>query len=83
MSVAGRCEVCEVEPLWYLTRIGDVVVSWACPDHVSEVLLRLQRPHEVTEVVAVHHPKAVEWAEVGAALAAIVPPASRPGEEQP
>ena len=68
MSLANRCEVCDGEPLWALTRIGDVVVSWADAEHLSEVLIGLQRDHEVTQVVVRLFPKAVEWAEIGKTL---------------
>ena len=62
---AFRCEVCDGLPLWRLTRIGDVATTWACADHVSVALDRLQRDHEVTEVSVRHAPKAAEWSSIG------------------
>ncbi len=68
MSFAYRCEVCDAEPVWRLTRIGDVVLSWACSNHLSEVAERLQRDHEVTRLEVVLYAKSIEWAEMSRAL---------------
>lgn len=68
MSLAYRCEVCRADPYWTLTRVGDVVVSWACRTHLSQVLEGLQRDHEVTRVEVRLSSKAREWAEMGQAL---------------
>lgn len=68
---AHLCEVCHCEPTWTLVRQGDVVVSWACKAHVSAVLLRLQRDHEVTQIVVTHTPKALEWADIARGLRAV------------
>lgn len=37
-SLPYRCGLCQQEPRWRLERIGDVVVTWACPDHLVLVL---------------------------------------------
>ena len=73
MSVAFRCEVCEIEPLWRLLRRGDAVVSWACGQHLSQVCDRLQRDWEVTELVVTSQPKLVEWAEIARTLEGVSP----------
>jgi hypothetical protein len=69
VSAAFRCEVCEAEPLWRILRRGDAVVSWACPEHLSQICDRLQRDWELTEVVVTNHAKAVEWSEIAKTLA--------------
>jgi hypothetical protein len=68
---AFRCEVCDGVPQWRILRRGDVVVSWACPSHLSEVCVRLQRHHELTELVITDSPKAREWADVAQRLAGV------------
>ena len=69
---AGFCEVCDEEALWYLIRRGDVVISWACAEHVSEIMLRRQRDWEITEIVTKYFPKVLEWADIGKSLAEIL-----------
>lgn len=64
MSLAGRCEVDNVEPRWNVLRRGDAVVSWACDKHLAEVCSRLQRDSEVTELVVRDDRKACEWAGI-------------------
>lgn len=66
-----RCEVCQREPVWSITRRGDVVVSWACATHLTEVCHRLQRAFEVTELIVKHFAKSVEWAGIAADLESI------------
>lgn len=68
MSRAFRCEVCDGEPMWSITRIGDVASTWACPADLSAVCDRMQRDFEVTELRVTHHAKAREWAELGRIL---------------
>jgi hypothetical protein len=51
MSLAYRCEICEGHPRWEITRVGDVVVSWACGDHLAEVCEGLQRDWRATELM--------------------------------
>jgi hypothetical protein len=47
-TYAYRCEGCPGDPpspdtaQWQITRHGDVVVTWACDEHLSEVLRRLE-----------------------------------------
>lgn len=72
MSDAYRCEICDELPQWTILRRGDVIVSWACPQHLSDVCSRLQRGWEVTELVVTDHYKAVEWAQLGNTLNSIV-----------
>jgi hypothetical protein len=41
---AFTCEVCHSDmPWWRVLRDGDVVVSWACFSHLSDVCLAMQR----------------------------------------
>lgn len=69
LGLAGCCEVCdERDPHWTVTRIGDVVTSWACDGHLGQVCGRLQRDHEVTELVVKDYRKACEWAAIRRAL---------------
>lgn len=65
---AFRCEICHTEPRWYLIRSGDVVVSWACDQHLSEVCHRLQRDNEITELVVTDYVKRLEWLGVAKSL---------------
>jgi hypothetical protein len=51
-----------------VVRRGDVVVTWACGDHLSDQCARLQRDHEVTELVITDYRKAVEWAGISRSL---------------
>ncbi len=52
MSLAYCCEICDAaDPHWTIMRRGDVVVSWACDDHLAIVCERLQRDFEVTELI--------------------------------
>lgn len=58
------CEVCDdADPHWHIMRRGDVVVSWACDDHLSTVCERLQRDFEVTTLLVTDSRKARERAE--------------------
>lgn len=50
MGAAFRCEVCSGEQMWRIERWGDAVVTWACPEHLSQVCETLQRDHEVTQL---------------------------------
>lgn len=70
VSLAYCCEVCDAtDPRWNLTRRGDVVTSWACDDdHLAEVASRMQRDHEVTELIVTDSRKARKWAAIGRAL---------------
>lgn len=40
-SAAYRCGLCGQDPRWQLTREGDVIVTWACEDHLVLVLTDL------------------------------------------
>lgn len=65
----GQCEVCDArDPMWTIVRRGDVAMSWACPEHLSQVCDGLQRDHEVTRLDVINHHKAAEWAEIGKML---------------
>ena len=55
-------------PRWRIERRGDAVVSWSCNQDLSEVCLRLQRDHEITELVVSDSVKRSEWAEIGRSL---------------
>lgn len=68
MSLAFKCQVCDGDPLWRITRVGDVVVSWACSSDLSAVCESLQRDFEVTELVVEHQPKLHEVVEINRAL---------------
>jgi hypothetical protein len=59
-----RCEACDGEPMWRIIRIGDVVTTWACPRHLSQVCEGLQRDFEVTQLAVALYAKAREWAEM-------------------
>lgn len=37
-TLAYRCQLCDGEPRWRLDRVGDAIVTWACPDHMVLVL---------------------------------------------
>lgn len=66
MSRAYCCEVCDgTDPHWTVTRIGDVVTTWACDADLAQVLERLQRDFEVTGLVVRDARKAAEWAAIG------------------
>jgi hypothetical protein len=67
-GAAFRCEICGIDPLWSITRRGDVAISWACPEHMSQVCSALQRDHEITQLVVTHMAKSHEWAEIGETL---------------
>ena len=67
-SPAFKCRVCHASPKWSLLRRGDAVVDWACHAHLSAVCDRLQRDHEVTEVVVKNYPKSVEWSSISRTL---------------
>jgi len=77
MSYAFKCAVCDGEPLWRITRIGDVVVSWACATDLSAVCDSLQRDFEVTELVVEHQPKLREVVEINRTLEDIAKEATR------
>lgn len=63
MSRAYCCEICDTDdPHWTIMRRGDVAVSWACDGHLAEVCERLQRDHEVTELIVQDYRKARERA---------------------
>jgi hypothetical protein len=72
VSYAFLCEVCDGPPKWRITRIGDVVVSWACAEHFSEVCDRLQRDWEVTRLSVELCSKLREVAEINTRLREIV-----------
>lgn len=67
----GLCHACHAEPDWSIIRRGDVVVDWACHDHLAPVCARLQRDHELTELVVTDRHKAVEWISIAHSLSAI------------
>ena len=54
-----------------VTRRGDGVVSWACPQHLAAVCDGMQRDDEVTELVVVLVAKLLEWLRLGARLEGI------------
>jgi hypothetical protein len=69
MSRAYCCEVCDdSDPRWNLTRVGDVVTTWACDVHLAVAADRLQRDHEVTELTVRDARKAQEWAGISRTL---------------
>jgi hypothetical protein len=77
VSLSYRCETCEAEPLWTLTRQGDVLRTWACAEHLSPILLGMQRDFEVTQIAVILTSKAHEWAEIRDSLDRISPPPDR------
>lgn len=84
MSRAFLCAVCDADPQWRITRIGDVATSWACDEHLPSECHRMQRDWEVTELSVQHQPKLREDAEITRALDAVfdsVP--ATPTEEKP
>jgi hypothetical protein len=63
------CEVDDTtDPHWRIMRRGDVVVSWACDEHLAVVCERLQRDSEVTELIVTDSRKTREWVAIGKAL---------------
>lgn len=69
MGRAYCCEICDsTDPRWEITRVGDVVVSWACDADLATVCDRLQRDSEITELRVSHLPKRREWAQITRAL---------------
>lgn len=68
---AFRCETCDCDPMWRITRRGDAVVTWACVAHLSEACERFQRDWEITELVVTPSAKAREWSQLSARLDAI------------
>lgn len=73
MSHAFRCQTCNGEPMWQVLRIGDVVVSWACPEHLSNIAEEMQRDYEVTELSVKRWAKLVEVAEINRMIRAAMP----------
>lgn len=71
MSRAFRCEVCDGDPTWRISRRVDAVVSWACDEDLYTVCHRLQRDWEVSELVVVSQTKLREWSEVRSSLDAV------------
>lgn len=75
MSIPGAASCCgtcgAAGPHWEVLRKGDVVVTWACDDHLAAECEGLQRDHEVTELIVTDYPKALEWAAIGRALGRI------------
>jgi hypothetical protein len=66
------CEVCDDrDPHWEIVRVGDVVVSWACDEHLADVCERLQRDSEVTRLTVEDKRKRREWAQIGRDLDSI------------
>jgi len=56
---AWLCGVCDGHGSWRLLRHGDVVVDWACHEHLARVAMRLQRAHEQTKLsvtINTNHP---------------------------
>lgn len=49
-------------------RRGDVVISWACDDHLVHVVKDLQRDNEITELIVTDARKALAAAEYQRAL---------------
>lgn len=71
---ANCCEECDERyPKWSIVRVGDVVCTWACDDHLAVACERLQRDWEVTELRVKHFQKSVEWAQIGETLRTITP----------
>lgn len=69
MSRAYCCRICSgANPHWYLMRRGDVEISWACDDHLVNVLNVMQRPNEVTHIAVSDYRKSKARAEAQAAL---------------
>lgn len=66
------CETCDdKDPHWQILRRGDVVLTWACDDHLAAACEALQRDHEVTELVVKDYRKNVEWTGITRSLNAI------------
>jgi hypothetical protein len=76
------CATCNSEPMWTLTRQGDVATSWACPEHLSEVAEGLQRDTEITRLIVTLSAKEHEWAEIEKALAKVVGDAAPRTDEE-
>lgn len=52
---AYHCEECDQQdPAWRITRVGDVVTTWACNDHLWLACERLQRDWEETKLTVFH-----------------------------
>jgi hypothetical protein len=51
MSGLYCCEVCGLDPHWEIVRRGDVVVTWACDEHLTAACDGLQREFEVTTLL--------------------------------
>lgn len=52
-TLAHRCGLCAGTPRWRLEREGDVIVTWACTEHLVLVLADLLEPtqHRRTALV--------------------------------
>jgi hypothetical protein len=46
----SACENCQRYPDWRIDRVGDAVVDGACNAHLADVVRRLQRAWEITEL---------------------------------
>lgn len=69
MSLAFCCETCDAaDPRWNITRIGDVVTTWACDEHLAGACDGLQRDFEITQLVVRDARKMREWAAIGRSL---------------
>lgn len=77
---AFKCETCDGEPMWRIERVGDVVTTWACAEHLSEACDRLQRDYEVTQLTVILSAKAREWAELTRALERIAAESGHPDD---
>ena len=70
---AGCCETCDKpDPLWYIMRIGDVAITWACSEHLADACAGLQRDDWVTELSVRDGRKMREYAAINRDLDAIM-----------
>lgn len=69
LGLSNCCEICDApDPHWCLMRRGDAVITWACDSDLAQVADRLQRDHEVTELLLGDFRKAREWVGISHAL---------------
>lgn len=59
MSYVYRCEKCDGRAQWRITRVGDVVTTWACNLHLARICLDMQRVRYTELVITLneHHPR--------------------------
>jgi hypothetical protein len=67
-GLSNACRACNADPIWTISRIGDMATSWACNDDLAAVCEWLQRDFEVTQLRVRLTAKSIEWNQMNHAL---------------